>query len=283
LTAPGAKGSLKIEIKLKSNMAKNGALHWRGCALGGIWQNVGENLGHRTHKGAYMAASPLAKKLWIGLAVLCAGAGLYGLFTTTSHIGEQIRSAMANAQLLEEHWKRCRLDEKYSYEEQIGACTAIIKAGGDDKADLASAHYFRGDGYYNTERDQLALDDYNISIRLNPKDYYGYASRGVVYHERKELGRALEDYTIAIGLDKENSYSLRQRGTIYLQQKKWDAALVDFEAAAKIDPENADMLFGRGIAKIRLGQPAQGKTDIAAANKSDPDMAANYAAFDLKP
>ncbi len=217
----------------------------------------------------------------VGIVAITTCIGLY--FGVTKG-AEFVQDVAAWEAIKDQHWKRCRMEEEaYSYAAQISSCTAIIDSPTADTAELAIAHFYRGDGYYGQEKYDTAIAEYSTAIAYDPKDKESYYSRGSAYHLKKNLDRAMQEYSAAIKLDAEYQAPLNERGTIYLQRKQWDAALADFQRSAKIDPESANMLFGRGIAQIRLGKESEGKADIAKAISLDDEMADNYKSYDLAP
>jgi len=91
--------------------------------------------------------------------------------------------------------------------------------------------------YYNKDRDATAeaLSDYNMVIKLN-KNYNSdvYLKRGDIYliYERfRDYNKALSDFNTAIKLDPKNWLAYYSRGRLYRDMKKWDEAIADYFAA----------------------------------------------------
>src|SRR5580704_2207611 len=64
---------------------------------------------------------------------------------------------------------------------QIIGCTALIKSGSNSSQIKASAYNNRGDALVAINRSDLAMRDYNDSIKLNPNFAKAFNNRGVAF------------------------------------------------------------------------------------------------------
>ena len=61
--------------------------------------------------------------------------------------------------------------------------------------------FTRGQVYYNLRQADLALQDYDQAIALQPRYWKAYAYRGVVYLVKKEWGKALADLDASLAIN----------------------------------------------------------------------------------
>ena len=76
------------------------------------------------------------------------------------------------------------------------------------------------------------MDDY---IAKEPKDFWGYKQRGWIKDHSGDLDGAIEDYTISITLEPDYPYTIMNRGRAYYLKGEKDMAIVDFEEAIAKD------------------------------------------------
>ena len=66
---------------------------------------------------------------------------------------------------------------------------------------MDDAYTNRGNLYADKGEKDLALNDYNQAIKLNPQLAEAYVNRGTLYQEKGEYELALKDYNQAIKLN----------------------------------------------------------------------------------
>ena len=76
------------------------------------------------------------------------------------------------------------------------------------------------------------MDEY---IAKEPRDYYGYKQRGWIKDHTGDYEGAIEDYTISITLEPDYAYNYMIRGRAYLLSNEKDIAKNDFEEAIMRD------------------------------------------------
>jgi len=119
----------------------------------------------------------------------------------------------------------------------------------------AHDYCLQGNDYYDDEEYELAMDNYNRAISIDPDYPYAYSLRGDVYNDLKNYDYAIADYTRAIQIDPEYIFAYLSRGHIYSDLKLYKAAITDFTIAVEIDPEYNSSYMYRGMAKKNLGLP----------------------------
>jgi Flp pilus assembly protein TadD len=155
-----------------------------------------------------------------------------------------------------------------------------VKLG--DNPDDQNALYRRGQVYASKGAYELAIKDFDSSLRLNPKDVEALNNRCWTRSVTGDLRAALKDCNEALRLRPNFVDALDSRGLVNLKSGLTKNAIADFDAALKINPRLTSSLYGRGIAKQRNGAVSEGDLDIANAKAMDPNIAKEYANYGVR-
>ena len=68
------------------------------------------------------------------------------------------------------------------------------------------------------------MQDYELSISLNPENTYSYVNRGELYLDRNELDEALRDCKRALELKPDSAQAHFICGLVLLHRKEWNEA-----------------------------------------------------------
>ncbi|WP_168540324.1 tetratricopeptide repeat protein, partial [Anabaena sp. UHCC 0253] len=131
--------------------------------------------------------------------------------------------------------------------------------------DLATPYIGRGFVYREQKKWELALADFNTVIKINPDLATPYIGRGFVYREQKKWELALADFNTVIKINPDLATPYIGRGFVYREQKKWELALADFNTTIKIIPNNGGIYVVRGYIYFELGDKQKGIQDLIAA------------------
>jgi tetratricopeptide (TPR) repeat protein len=174
-------------------------------------------------------------------------------------------------------WSQCVGREGSIADVVIEGCTAVIQAGQDAPRRLATAFNNRGVAYRLNGKYDLALQDYEQAIRLNPDSANAYNNRGIIYRIKGDYDHAIADYDEAIWL-KSGDFpaAFYNRALAHADKGEYDLALPDFDVVMRFDAKNALALYARGLTLLKKGDAEAGKTDIAAAKAINPDIAEQY-------
>jgi hypothetical protein len=151
-----------------------------------------------------------------------------------------------------------------------------------DNPDDASALYRRGQVYASKGAYNLAIKDFDGSIKLNPKDVEAFNNRCWARTVIGDLQAALKDCNEALRLRPNFVDALDSRGLVNLKSGQTKNAIADFDAALKINPRLTSSLYGRGLAKQRSGSISEGELDITNAKAMDPNIAKEFASYGVR-
>ena len=130
----------------------------------------------------------------------------------------------------------CNGEDRTSAEPQIIGCTALIKSDVKNPKVLAIAYNNRGNAYTSKGQYDLAIQDYDESIKLNPNYAKPFNNRGVAYQKKGEYDRAIEDFDAAINIDPNYANAFANRAEIYQKKGDYPRALKDFDEAIRLQP-----------------------------------------------
>src|SRR6266702_2780566 len=151
-----------------------------------------------------------------------------------------------------------------------------------DNPDDAGALYRRGQVYASKGAYNLALKDFDASLRLNPKDVEAFNNRCWTRTVIGDLQAALKDCNEALRLRPNFVDALDSRGLVNLKSGQTKNAIADFDAALRINPRLTSSLYGRGLAKKRNGAISEGELDIANAKAMDPNIVKEFADYGVR-
>jgi len=100
-------------------------------------------------------------------------------------------------------------------------------------------------------------------VTYNPYDAYFHSALGAIYQKQKMYEQALKQYDLAIKLNPKDICSLTNRGETYLTLGKIKEAANDLKIAVSLDPQQKDPWAMRSRALITAIQSALGKKKAA--------------------
>jgi tetratricopeptide (TPR) repeat protein len=182
----------------------------------------------------------------------------------------------AMAQVVSKEWGQCSGGESKNPDLIIAGCTAVIQRHTDPPRRLAIALNNRGVAFKAKGDLDHALQDYDISIQLDPYAANHYNNRGVIYRIKGDLVRAVEEYGKAIVLKPDFIAAYYNRALAYRDMGQFNNALADFNSALGVNPYNEYALYQRGLLKQHMNDVQGGAADIAAAKSTNPEIAKEF-------
>jgi len=134
----------------------------------------------------------------------------------------------------------------------------------------------RGKAYAELGLYQCAFEDYNKSIRLNPKNAGLYNNRGLTYDKLNQHQRAIEDFNEAIRLKPDYANYYNDRGNSYNKLGQNQRALDDYTEAIRLKPDYADAYNNRGTIYGKISQYQRAIEDFSKAIYIKQDYADAY-------
>ena len=186
----------------------------------------------------------------------------------------------------------CAGEDNTSIEQQVAACTRLIKLGANTKAsavpkaksNLAWAYVRRGGAYTDGRDYARAIADFDAAIKLDETSAEAYSGRGLANYYQGAFDQAIQDENQAVALSPKAAGPYRVRGYAHLKSDDPISAVDDFTAALDIHSLDATALFGRAAAYAVQGRRGFAQRDVAAAQGIDPNIRATVKdLFDYDP
>jgi tetratricopeptide (TPR) repeat protein len=129
----------------------------------------------------------------------------------------------------------------------------------------------------------LAVDDWNKIVELEPDDAASYIGRAKLWAGQMEWDKAISDLTLAIKAEPKDAYCYRIRAHAWVAKRDYDKAIADYNEAIRLDPEDAEFYYDRAWVWQQKGNIARALDDFAAAVERDPELAWPRAEPDAPP
>ena len=138
------------------------------------------------------------------------------------------------------------------------------------KPDDKPMRYERVIALLGMKQPELALDEANKLISLDPNNALGYFGRGMVSRLTGKYQDAVANMDRAISINPKESAAFAERGQAYMALTQLDKALVDFDQAIALNPSNDTARAARGLALLFKGNTSEGLVDIKNALDRNP-------------
>lgn len=125
---------------------------------------------------------------------------------------------------------------------------SLLNEGLNVDANNIALLMMRGNYYAEAEQYELATNDFNKALVINPDNSDVQYSIATVHLRKNELEDAIERFTIAIDLDPSHSFSWTFRGRSLMLLKQYDEAIKNCTKAIELQPDNALAYINRRYA-----------------------------------
>ncbi len=131
-------------------------------------------------------------------------------------------------------------------------------------------HNSLGKTFFDSDRPQQAIEQYNKAIALKSDEAEFYVNRGAAHGKMGNLQAALQDLNLGIETDPEFSNAYLNRSLVYSNLQQLDNALKDLETYLTIKPYNADIWYEKGVTQYRMGNREAAMSDFNKAIQINP-------------
>ena len=157
---------------------------------------------------------------------------------------------------------------------QIDGCTIIINSRAATPRSLAIAYNNRGNAHYRMGQHDLAIQDYNRAVEIDPGHASAFNNRGVVYRKKGEYERAIADFDLSILINPNYAGAFGNRADTYRAMRDFGRAIRDFDEAIRIQPTLNGLSNGRCWVRAILGDLISALADCDQALQLEPNVAA---------
>ncbi|MEO1018203.1 MAG: tetratricopeptide repeat protein [Pseudomonadota bacterium] len=169
------------------------------------------------------------------------------------------------------------------YERAVESFTRAIISGDLNTEELAVTMNNRGVAYGELGDFDRAMQDYEDSLNLSPKDEKTLKNmrvtlvrRGYGYFNLDDYQNARDDYNRAIEIGPEHYVAYLRRGELAIQEKRYDEAITDLEHAESIAPD--ERVISDLLTEARRRQQEDTAPPAAVASRETPPAGATTAA-----
>lgn len=159
-------------------------------------------------------------------------------------------------------------------QQQIDACTRLIKAVRPQGRELAQALYRRGTGHAAKGDYTEAVRDFTQALKFAPSSTDALYNRGGAYTKLGQWNDALADFTALLKIAPNDPDTLYARAWVHAQRGNDKAAIADLDRVLSIAPADQEALLDRGGLNIRAGRYDDAISDFGRLLELDPKAAA---------
>jgi tetratricopeptide (TPR) repeat protein len=116
--------------------------------------------------------------------------------------------------------------------------------------------------YFNQQKYDKAMIDYNRAIATDSTEGEFYINRGAVFALTGQLDLALRDFNKGLELDPDHANGYKNRSLVYQSFREWQKSIDDITIYLKMHPEDADLWYERGRLYNILNQYATAIPDL---------------------
>jgi tetratricopeptide (TPR) repeat protein len=148
-----------------------------------------------------------------------------------------------------------------------------------DREVLAEAHAELGLCLANSGQLDLALKQWHLSRRWNPRNTDIYANIAIGYEEKGLIEKAIRFFNRAQAIDPNYYWACRGLGRIFCNLGDWKNAISQLKLQVSLAPKDAWGHYALGSCYAREGDPDRAREHLRRALELDPDGDAGRRAF----
>ena len=138
----------------------------------------------------------------------------------------------------------------------------------------ANVHYEKGVEYWQNGETDLALEEYDKAIEIDPDYYSAYSDKALILFSKEEFDLAFINLEKAIELAPVNWVWVvyDNRGQCYMQLRQYDKALIDFNQAIENNQREPSLYIHRASCYDNIGEYDLEIADLEKAIELDPEL-----------
>lgn len=117
----------------------------------------------------------------------------------------------------------------------------------------AEDHHKIGKNFLVNQNFELALKEFNASLRIDPKSAPTLVDRGTAYNGLRKYDLAIADFNAAIKLAPNNYLAYNNRGVTHFRRNQLAQAISDLDKAIELDPNQPIAYLNRAGASLADG------------------------------
>lgn len=144
--------------------------------------------------------------------------------------------------------------ESEGYDRAIGHFTRAIESDHLSVPRLSDAYRARGDAYFYREKLNLAVDDYNLALHLNPKNASALNNRGNAFTKKGLFELAMSDFDATLRLDPKFALAYQNRANVHFYFGRFRAAAEGYASSQRLNPSDPFSAIWLFLARKRKGE-----------------------------
>ena len=134
------------------------------------------------------------------------------------------------------------------------------------------SYFFLGLSYYGLESYDLALNQFQKALDLNPGFERARILVATILLKQKRVDDAIYEIQKVLRANPKNAYAHNILGSAYLASGEYDKGMAELETATELDPTLADAFLKKGLFQLAKGQGAAGEVDLEKAVAAAPEV-----------
>ena len=132
----------------------------------------------------------------------------------------------------------------------------------------------RGNAFEAIGQPELAIEDFDRAIKLNPKYAEAYYNKGIVIGKMHKTEEEIALYDKALSLKPNFPEAYNNKGIALQKLHRMEETLSCYEAGIKQNPKGVEAFYNnRGLVYQNLGRPDEALADYSRAVEIDPNLA----------
>jgi len=132
--------------------------------------------------------------------------------------------------------------DKYGAGKRICVINFIVtfpKDSDEEKKEYdCRSHQGLGELYLQKGNLAKAIDEFNQTLKLDPKNEHAHRGLGMCFQHNKQFNRAIDEFRRVLEINPSNKYAHIGLANCYKSLRQFDQAIAEFNEAVKINPES---------------------------------------------